>query len=80
MNAELAAALAGLVEQLRTEQVRGYRIETVAGLLDISERAVDQLVRDEKLGYVWAGKRRVVPHTELQRFLASGVLDAKAVA
>lgn len=73
-NADLAAALSDLVQQLLTDQVRGYAVETAAGLLDISPRAVDQLIRDKKLGFVWAGKRRVVPHAELQRFLATGVL------
>lgn len=76
VTAELAAALSDLVDQLRTEQVRGYRVETVAELLDVSPRAVDQLIRDEKLGFVWAGKRRVVPHAELQRYLAAGVKEA----
>ncbi|MFJ8818179.1 hypothetical protein [Amycolatopsis thermoflava] len=74
------AALAALTEQLCAEQARGYRIETVGELLDISPRAVDQLIRDAKLGFVWAGRNRVVPHAELQRFLAAGVLDTKSAA
>lgn len=69
-------ALAALTEQLCSEQVRGYHVET-AELLDVSPHTVDQLIRDGKLRYVWAGKRRVVPHPELRRFLAAGVLDTE---
>ncbi|WP_435583346.1 helix-turn-helix domain-containing protein [Amycolatopsis thermoflava] len=80
VTAELVTALANLIDQLRTEQVRGYRVETAAELLDVSPRTVDTLIRDKQLGCVWMGRYRVVPHVELQRFLAAGVLDTKAAA
>ncbi|MGW5647547.1 helix-turn-helix domain-containing protein [Saccharopolyspora sp. NPDC003762] len=70
MKTDLASAIADLMHQLQAEQVRGYRVETVAGLLDVPYRTVMALIHSGQLGHVMAGRYYLVPHVELQRYLA----------
>lgn len=54
-----------------SESARMYTVAEVAELLRVSQWMVNKLVREEQLGSVKIGARRLVPSEDIDRFIAA---------
>lgn len=77
---DLVDLLTTLLNEVQTEQARGYRAQTAAELLDLPYRTVMDLIHSGQLGHRMAGRYYLIPHNEIKRWLNEAEYKSKVDA
>ena len=63
---------------MQENQKLAYKVNAAAAALDISRSKMYDLMRLGEVGYVWIGRDRRIPYTEILRVSTNGIAGMKS--